>query len=719
MQLRSLSYFSVLIALITLSFFLTVNSLSAQEYEEDDDEVCDPPDNSRAVKLYKKALKIIRKEPVEAYGLIREALVLDPEYLDANYKMARLAMGRENFLAAKKYLLKVLAICPEYNVYAHFYLGRIYYGSEEYSKAVKELKEFIKHPDDIKADRHYDSAEKIIKEASFYAGLFENPVPFEPINVPGICTTKDEYLPFISADNTIAYFTRKYQRKSRDDMFAKTVEVFSFSKMGEKIFEEGAAMQAPFNRGHNEGGASLTINNMHMYFTICKTLTNGYNNCDIFTADYVFIDEESLMDIAFMKGALNMTDVELKFELEEMKRKGSAYMWTNVRSIGKNVNSMDSWESQPSISSDGMTLYFTSNRKGGIGGLDIYKSEKDSLGIWGEPINMGWIINTTGNEKSPFIHPDKETLYFSSDGRRGVGGYDILYSKYKEEKTDSTGKKIFKWQKPVNIGFPINSEEDDLGFFTSTDGKSGYFSSNKNSEKFRSKGGWDLYTFPLYEGARPAKVLFWKGELKDNKGEKIIGAEIDIVNVQTKEVTKAEVDSLSGVYAAVVTVENEENEFIMTVTKENFAFNSQFLIAREVNKDVTVQMPAKLMDVELSEVSLGKPYKLEHITFATNSSSVLTMESMMVLDGFADYLRDYPDMRVAIYGHTDDVGSDNDNMVLSRARAKSVRSYLMLSKVDPARLTYKGFGESKPLVPNTSESTRAKNRRTEFVILSF
>ena len=125
------------------------------------------------------------------------------------------------------------------------------------------------------------------------------------------------------------------------------------------------------------------------------------------------------------------------------------------------------------------------------------------------------------------------------------------------------------------------------------------------------------------------------------------------------------------------------------------------------------------MDVELSEVSLGKPYKLEHITFATNSSSVLTMESMMVLDGFADYLRDYPDMRVAIHGHTDDVGSDNDNMELSRARAKSVRSYLMLSKVDPARLTYKGFGESKPLVPNTSESTRAKNRRTEFVILSF
>ncbi len=681
--------------------------------------MCDPPDNFKAVKLYKKALKIMRKEPNEAYTLIRDALALDPEYLDANYKMARLAMGRENYLAARKYLLKVLAICPEYNVYVHFYLGRIYYGSEEYSKAVKELKEFIKHPDKIKVDRHYDTAEKIIKEATFYAELYEHPVPFDPINVPGICTQMDEYLPFISADNTIAYYTRRFKRKSRDDLFPKTVEVFTFSVMGKKIFQDGEAMPAPFNRGNNEGGASLTINNMHMYFTICTALTNGYNNCDIFTADYVFIDEESLMDMAFMREALNMTEVELKFELEEMKRTGSAYMWTNVHSIGEDVNSMDSWESQPSISSDGGTLYFTSNRKGGIGGLDIYRSEKDTLGNWGKPINMGWNINTTGNEKSPFIHPDRKTLYFSSDGRKGVGGYDIFFSKFREEKTDSTGKKTFKWQKPVNIGFPINSEDDDLGFFTSIDGKSGYFSSNNSSERFRSKGGWDLYTFPLYEAARPEKVLFLKGELKDQNGEKIVGAEMDIINVQTKEVTVVDVDSLSGMYAAVVTIDKEEDEFIMTVKKENFAFNSQFITAKEINKDVTGLKPAKLMDVKLTEVSLGEPYELDRITFATNSSSVLTMESMMVLDGFAAYLQDYPDMRVAIHGHTDDVGSDKDNLELSHNRAKSVRSYLMLSKVDPARLTYKGFGESRPLVPNSSESGRAKNRRTEFVILSF
>ncbi|PCH94944.1 MAG: hypothetical protein COB85_05075 [Bacteroidetes bacterium] len=694
--------------------------LYAQEYaDEEEEEICDPPDNSKAIKLFEKALKIIRKEPDEAYGFIKEALVLDPEYLDANYKMARLAMGRENYLAAKKYLLKVLDVCPEYNIYVHFYLGRIYYGSEEYSKAVKELKEFIKHPDDIKADRHYDAAEKIIKEATFYAKLYEHPVPFNPINVPGICTQKDEYLPFISADNTIAYFTRKFQRKSRDDMFAKTVEVFTFSKMGEKIFDEGKDMPAPFNRGSNEGGASLTINNMHMYFTICKSLMNGYNNCDIFTADYVYIDESSLLDMAFMKGALNMTDAELKFELAEIRKSGSAYMWTNVRSIGEVVNSMNSWESQPSISSDGQTLYFTSNRKGGIGGLDIYKSEKDTSGHWGKPINLGWNINTTGNEKSPFIHPDKKTLYFSSDGRKGVGGYDIYYSKYRQEKKDSTGKRVFKWQKPENIGFPINSEDDDLGFFTSTDGQTGYFSSNNSSKMFRSKGGWDLYTFPLYERARPEKVLFLKGSLKDENGEKIVGAKMDVVNVQTKEITQVEVDSVSGVYAAVVTIEDDQDEFIMTVTKENFAFNSQFIKAEDVNKNVTGQKPAKLMDVELIEVSLGEPYKLERITFATNSSSVLTMESMMVLDGFAKYLQDYPDMRVAIHGHTDDVGSDKDNLKLSQGRAKSVRSYLMLSKVDPARLTYKGFGESRPLVPNTGENGRAQNRRTEFVILSF
>jgi len=693
----------MLVSVVSVSF--------AQDF--DDEEECESVGNSKAEKLYKKALST--KNSAEKTQLLKDALHLEPDYLDANYKMARLAMGRESYKAAKAYLLKVLDICPTYNIYVHYYLGRIYYGSDDYSNTVKHMKKFIKDPDKIKADRHYDLADKMIKDAEFYGALYDHPVPFEPVNVPGICTQKDEYLPYITADNEIAYFTRKFSKKAMGDLFPKMVEEFTFSKRVDGVFRSGGPMPSPFNKGDNEGGASLTIDNMHMYFTVCKMLSNGYNNCDIYTADYVYIDEESLLDVGFMSQALDMTEAEMRFELQELKKSGAAYMWTNVKPLSENINSIESWESQPSISSNGNTLYFTSNRKGGKGGLDIYKTIRDSSGGWSSPVNLGDVINTVGNEKSPFIHPDRETFYFCSDGHRGLGGFDIFIAKLKKhaEVSDST-----VWIGPKNIGYPINTEKDDLGFFVSTDGKTGFFSSNNNSDKFRSRGGWDLYSFPLHEGARPEKVLFLKGELKGPDGEALTDAAMQITNVRTKVVTKVNVDSTSGKYAAVVTLEEDDN-FIMMVEKENYAFTAKFITSDEAKQEVSDLKPVSHMDVELKPVALGEPYKLDHINFSSNSSSVLTMESMMILDGFVGYLKKNPDMQVAIHGHTDNIGSDTDNIELSKNRARSVKAYLSLSGIDAFRLSHKGYGESKPISSNSTERGKAENRRTEFVITSF
>ena len=704
---------SSLLLILYIATFTT--PLFAQEASGE----CGASSIKKAEKLYKKAISISSKNPGESNHLLQEAIRVDPEFANAYYKLAKMAMGRESYIGAKKHLLRVLEICPNYDVYAHFYLGRIFYGSDEYSSAVKHMTEFMKDPDKIKADRHYNTAEKILDEASFYGNLYDNPVPFEVENVKGICTVKDEYLPFITADNELAYFTRRFQKKKLGDLFPTKVEQFTLSKKSNNQFNRGEPMKAPFNRGNNEGGACLTIDNLHMYFTICKPLSNGYNNCDIYTADYVTIDESSLMDIGFMVTEMGMTEAEVKYEIEQMKKRGDAYMWTNIRALSDKVNGIDTWESQPTVSSDGNTLYFTSNRKGGLGGLDIYQTKKDTSGIWGEPSNVGDIINTTGNEKSPFLHPDKQTLYFSSDGHRGLGGFDIFYSRMDKVKSKENEKPLKVWEKPKNIGYPINGEDDDLGFFVSTDGKTGYFSSTNTSERYRSFGGWDLYFFPLYVEARPEKVLFISGESKGEDGKPLTNVDMEITNSRTKEVTKVNVDPKMGKYAAVITLEDEDDEFIVNVSKENHAFSSKVISSKMLNKSVEDGKQAVNMDVELEKLKADHPYQINNIQFATNSSSVLTMESMLVLDGFVKYLKKFNEMEVAIFGHTDAVGSNEDNLSLSEGRAKSVKNYLVLSGIYDSRLSYKGFGETKPIANNDTDDGKAKNRRTEFAITSF
>ena len=175
----------------------------------------------------------------------------------------------------------------------------------------------------------------------------------------------------------------------------------------------------------------------------------------------------------------------------------------------------------------------------GLGGYDIYKTTKDKDGEWGIPENLGPGINTAGNEKAPFIHTDSQTLYFSSDGLMGLGGYDIFYSRLNENGT---------WSEPKNIGYPINSFDDDVGFFVSTDGHYGYFASNK----FDGFGGWDLYSFDLYEEARPEKVLLVRGKITVREFTGFKDTKVEIKNVESKKITELEVDSITGEYFGAV-----------------------------------------------------------------------------------------------------------------------------------------------------------------------
>jgi outer membrane protein OmpA-like peptidoglycan-associated protein len=331
---------------------------------------------------------------------------------------------------------------------------------------------------------------------------------------------------------------------------------------------------------------------------------------------------------------------------------------------------------------------------GGYGGYDIYRSIQSEAGEWGTPVNLGPLINSTGNEKSPFIHPDGKSLYFSSDGWPGLGGYDIFFSRMKDDGS---------WSKPRNIGYPINSAEDEVGFFVSTDGTKGFFASNKLS----GKGGWDLYSFELYNDARPDKVLFIKGTVKSESDAEPVKARIELTNIDTKKTAQIPLDSTTGKYVAVTSF---NSDYIMTVKKEGYVYESRYI----AKIDSSFKNPAEV-NVEIQPIELNKSYRINDIYFGFNSFE-LTAESKVVLDQLINFLNENLSICIQIQGHTDNIGNDAANLKLSGDRATSVYNYLIEKGIDPRRLTHQGFGKSMPVATNATEDGRAKNRRTVFVI---
>jgi outer membrane protein OmpA-like peptidoglycan-associated protein len=644
-------------SLFVCAILLCIQGLKAQ----DKDELCPLSENKKANKLYEKALDVIKTDKNEARGLLKEAIEIEPDFARASWVMADLLHKQKKFEDAEPYLRVVTRVCPEFEPLAFFRLGSIEFEAKKWKEAAENLQKFVDSRSRKEAEK--SDARAMIQACRFYIEGYTHPVPFNPNPLAAISTDADEYLPIITPDNETAYFTRSTfienkftggiaEEKKRQERFT------SASNAGGNSFAKGTPMPAPFNSNNNEGGASLSADNKFMFFTICKDEGGDGLNCDLWYT---------------------------------MQNNGG---WEPIKNAGPVINGKDTWDSQPSLSSDGKTLYFASNRTGGLGGIDIWKSEKDAKGNWKQPENLGPKINTSGNEKSPFFHSDGQTLYFSSTGHLGYGGYDIYLSKLSSD----TG-----WSNPKNIGYPINSEKDDLGFFVSTDGKYGYFA----SDKLKGNGGWDVYSFELYKEARPERVLFVSGALKDENNQIIGDAKVEIKNARTKEVTEVAVDSATGKYVAVVAFNDDH---IITVKQPGKAFTSQYFS----KSDTSIGKPMK-MDLKVETVEVGKPYRINNIYFKT-SSALINAETVTIVGELTEYLTENKSIKIAIHGHTDNVGNAADNLKLSDARAKTVYDLLILNGIQSERLSYKGFGASKPVASNLTEKGKALNRRTEFVV---
>ncbi|MDA0973022.1 MAG: OmpA family protein [Bacteroidetes bacterium] len=648
---------------------------------------CDYEPDKKVAKLLASGLDKNNsvRERMEA---LQDAVDTDPECLpcrmalgEAYFERARTSTS-VSYGSAMEQFQVLQDLCPGYHSDLSYYMGTILYSQEEWSLAASAFKTFLEFPMDDPAklsrgyDRRLEDVREVLKEVEFNAQLFENPVPFDPRKVEGVSSTSDEYLPMLSPDNAYIYYTRKYLRKAKGDLYGTEVEEFTLSQRAgmDEPFNAGEPLPQPFNVGDNYGGASLSVNNKELYVTVCRPDRAGYTNCDIYVSHY-----------------------ETRFD-ERLGQEVTT--WGELENLGPKVNSKDGWESQPSLSGDGNTLYFataretsTENAEGGKS-IDIYYSQRGEDGSWGQARPLDATINGPGNEKSPFMHADSKTMYFSSNGYLGAGGYDIYYSRLHEDGS---------WTKPKNIGLPINTSEDEHGLIVSTDGKLAYYASSK----IRGSLGFDIYRFELPEQAKPDRVVLVKGLVTDENGAPAQDAKVMLNFVESRKVREVKVDRKDGAYATIINVEDEP--VVLTVEKADHAFQAQLYTVEDAEQVVVEK------DMTLEKVSLDKPYRINDIFYSTNSADI-DEDSKAVLRLFADYLKKNPKLKIAIHGHTDNVGNPSNNLSLSTDRAFEVMAYLQGQGIAPAALSFKGFGETKPVASNSTAEGRAQNRRTEFII---
>ena len=569
---------------------------------------------------------------------------------------AELAWLEGDIIKAQDLSDEVLYVCEDNFPIIYYILGEIAYQQKDFVSSANYLQISINNGLE---DKYYDIAVEFLPKAQQLADIISNPVPFNPLIIEGVSTEYDEYLPAISPDQELIFFTRRYLKKGIDIITPTFQEEFISSKIEHDIFSVGQPLSYPFNIEDNEGGACISIDNNLLFFTKCSRVSGNYNNCDIFYSE---------------------------------KRDGK---WGEIQSFGKEICPMYSWESQPSLSSDGKSIIFASDREGGYGGVDLYIINKDNNGLWSKPINLGPEINSENNEKSPFLHTDGKTLFFASDNFPSLGGYDIFYSR-----KDS----LNMWSKPINIGYPINSKFNEISLFVSTDGNQAIFASNN----LEGIGGWDLYSFDLYSEAKPERVFFIKGDLLDSNGENINDVEIEIKNLNTKEIKVIKVKN--GQYAASLAL-SKDDDVLITVKKKGYSFNSQY-ISSENNEFLS---PTNL-NFELKDIVEGESFLLNNIYFELDSYDLNEVSNEIILE-FAEYLKTNSSMIISINGYTDNIGELDYNKKLSRERALSVYNKLIIYGIAENRLQYKGYGEGNPKNDNSSDELRELNRRTEFFII--
>jgi outer membrane protein OmpA-like peptidoglycan-associated protein len=527
----------------------------------------------------------------------------------------------------------------------------------QYAEAKEHYEMYLKVPG--AKEPFIEKSRNRIVSCEFALKAILSPVPFQPENLgSNINSQYDEYFPTLTIDDLTMFFTRNRPETEGSKRFHEDFYISQRGKDGKWNQSVNAGSQ--LNTTGNEGVPNLSHDGKLLFFAACHR-PDGKGSCDIYYS--------------------------------RLKKEG----WTRPINLGSPINT-GAWESQPSFASDGRTLYFIRGTITGSGTReqDIYYSVISDEGRWSDPVKLGPHINTSDEEEFVFIHQDNQTLYFSSDGHPGMGGLDIYVSRRKPDGT---------WGKPENLGYPINTFRDERGLLVAPKGDVAYISSDREG----GFGGLDLYKFELHKDVRPMMISYVKGIVTDANNGQLLEAGFEIIDLASGEaVIRSSSERGTGEFIASLTA---GKDYALNVSKEGYLFYSEHFSC----KNPADLKNAYLLDVKLSKAETGGKVVLKNVFFDTNLF-VLKQESFPELNKLVSFMKSNQAINIEISGHTDSTGDKNKNQLLSENRAKAVYDYLQSKGVSASRMTFAGYGDTKPVSVNDTEEGRALNRRTEFLI---
>ena len=605
--------------------------------------------------------KIIENEPKNALKIFLAAESVDPNFIEAKIQIAAVYLEQKDTAKALLYFNKAFDLNCCYEARVAYKLGDIYYKKQDFKKAESFFTKYIGN-EKASPELLY-KAKKFARDAHFIDSALQKPVPYLPkrlsdsVNIIGA-----NYRAIFNLEETELFFTNQMNRQE---------DIYFCLRDTNGYWQQAQPFNA-VNTDGNEGSHALSADGKTFIFTACnRDIKNGeLDACDIYVT----------------------------------KKTGNT--WGEAKRISKEINTKY-FESQPSLSADGKTLFFASNRPGGFGNIDIWFSEFKN-GKWTKPRNCGKSINTPYDDEMPFIHPDGKTFYFSSEGHPGMGEKDIFVSQRLDDTTFS---------EPINLGYPINYFSDDVGLTVSADGKTAFLAKKVEANFFRM----DLYTFELPESKRAQSVSYIKCRVKNAKTLQTVVADVEISELMTnKKIFQQKTDDAGEFIVALA----RDKKFAVNVSAKGFIFFSENLDLSE-NKTGVVPYVKDIFLQPISDstvITSNIPMKevpatiLKNVFFETNKAE-LTAVSHFELDKLVKLLSDNAGMKIEIRGHTDNVGKPTDNKILSEKRAKAVYDYLINSGITANRLRFSGKGETLPIDTNSTDSGRANNRRTDFQIL--
>jgi outer membrane protein OmpA-like peptidoglycan-associated protein len=608
--------------------------------------------NPKALKKYNEALVALEdNRSAEGIALLGNALQIDSNFIDAYLSLAgALGNTKQYKKAITVYDRARLKDSTYFTPYLLPYAINLA-GLGQFEEALTAIRNFLTL--DGLSGRSIKAAQYRKKTLEFAVSSSQKnknaSYVFAPKNLgDSVNSSSSEYYPSVTVTDDALVFTRR-TGNAREDFLLSAIN-------SKDSFNKAAPLDGDINLEPRKGAITVSQDGDWLFFA-ADIAGAGLGDFDIYKSVY------------------------------------TPTGWSEQENLGDSINT-DFWESSPAISPDKRALYFSSTRPGGYGGADLYVSYLKPNGRWTEAVNMGPTINTTGDEMAPFIHADNQTLYFTSDGLTGYGGSDLFVLKKLPNG---------QWGIPENMGYPINTIENEGSLAVAADGYTAYYASDRED----SRGGLDIYSFTLPTHARPFKTIYVKGVVTDLISKKGLPANLELTdNASGTLINKVQTDELGHYFITLP----EGKDYTFTVNRKGYLFYSSAYALSGAAPDSTY-----VKNIALEPIKLASSFVFTQVLFDNNSFALL-QASLPELNKLLQILEENPSMHILISGYTDNVGKASDNLILSTNRAKSIVNYLSGKGIATERLSYKGFGSDNPIATNETAAGRALNRRTSFTI---